>query len=163
MKKILIVLLLAILAVPIGCAKKEQGIKEQGLPQPLETSEPEEVLENQGRGVYVEVLAGSLTTEGLTLRWVNETDFEGVYGKAFLLERYLENTWTPVPVVIEGNYGFEDIGYMLSSQGEALEEIHWAWLYGALEEGSYRMIKEIYMDTRGGDNEKEVVEVKFQY
>ena len=53
------------------------------------------------------------------------------------------NSWYEVPVIIDGNYGFNSIGYELSPGDSGEWEIDWDWLYGSLEAGQYRIIKDI--------------------
>jgi len=64
------------------------------------------------------------------------------------LEKKISGSWYQVPVVIEGNYGFDAIGYELASGGHGEWAVDWEWLYGSLETGEYRIVKDI-LDFRG--------------
>ena len=79
----------------------------------------------------------------------NNSDKECIYGEFFLLEQKFNNSWYEVPVIIDGNYGFNSIGYELSPGDSGEWEIDWDWLYGSLEAGQYRIIKDIldFRDT----------------
>ena len=65
-----------------------------------------------------------------------------------MLEKKIKGDWYQVPTIID-EYGFNDIGYDLTPSSEAQEfKIDWDWLYGKLDPGEYRLIKNI-LDFRG--------------
>lgn len=45
--------------------------------------------------------------------------------------------------VFVNNYGFNDIGYDLVSGGEREWAVDWKWLYGRMDTGEYRIVKDI--------------------
>lgn len=60
----------------------------------------------------------------------------------FSIEKKQGDTWIEVNAIIE-EYGFNDMGYILSERQTTEIEINWEWLYGELTSGEYRVIKKI--------------------
>lgn len=116
---------------------------------------------NDFDGVTMIVKKGTATPTGLTVAIKNNADNQCIYGEHFDLEKKINEIWYTVPVTIEGGYGFNDIGYMLSSGEDREWAVDWDWLYGSLEPGEYRIIKDI-SDFRGtGDYDTYYLAVEF--
>jgi uncharacterized cupredoxin-like copper-binding protein len=131
--------------------KIESAIKETNSNQSAETIdlEPTEIeTVNNFPGVNMTVKEGTFSSTGLTVVFENKSDKQCIYGEYFLLEKKIGESWYQVSVIIDGNFGFDSIGYNLAP-GESKEwEVDWKWLYGTLEPGEYRIIKDI-LDFRG--------------
>ena len=69
------------------------------------------------------------------------------YGEDYVIEVQKNNTWEPVPVIIE-NYAFNQPAYLIIPNDTSEQEICWDWLYGTLKPGNYR-IKKTVSDFRG--------------
>jgi len=112
-------------------------------------------------GVTMTVKEGSVDSGGLTVMLENKSGSRGSYGQYFCLEKKIDGTWYQLPVTIEGEYGFDDIGYRLLP-GEAKElPVNWEWLHGTLEPGDYRIVKDI-LDFRGtGDFDEYYLAAEF--
>jgi hypothetical protein len=116
---------------------------------------------NDLEGVTMTVKGGTVSPNGLTLTIENNSDINCIYGQFFLLEKKLDDKWYEVPVTIEGDYGFEDIGYELAPGDKQEWETDWQWLYGSLDKGRYRIIKDI-LDFRGtGDFDTHYLAAEF--
>lgn len=102
---------------------------------------------NNFDGVTMGVKTGTVSLTGLTLSFTNSSDKQCIYGNYFLLEKKVNETWYQVPAIID-NYGFKDIGYGLAAGGNGEKKVDWSWLYGKLEPGDYRIVKDI-SDFRG--------------
>lgn len=103
---------------------------------------------NNFAGVNMTVNKGSASSTKLTVVFENNSNSQCIYGEYFGLERKINGIWYQVPVIIDGNYGFNCIGYNLAS-GDACEKVvDWNWLYGSLDAGEYRIVKDI-SDFRG--------------
>lgn len=146
--KIGFILLIAFVFSLAACDKNE-----------LVPSEYDEV--NSLEGFRVTSLEDSITTTGMTLRYENSTDSEITYGQSFVLEKEENGNWFRVPTIIE-DYGFEDIGYIVSPQSTAEETIDWKWLYGEISPGEYRIIKEFLIVEEPGDYETYPIAVEFE-
>jgi hypothetical protein len=116
---------------------------------------------NNFTDVTMTVKEGTVSSTGLTLTFEYNSDNECIYGEYFLLEKKISEKWYQVPVAIDGNYGFNDIGYDLDSGGNVEWEVNWNWLYGSLYTGEYRIVKDI-ADFRGtGDYDKYYLAAEF--
>lgn len=115
----------------------------------LKSTEYETV--NNLEGVIMTVKEGTVSPNGLVLIHENNSDKECIYGEFFILEKKIDDKWYEVPVTIEGNYGFEDIGHELVPGDNKEWETDWQWLYGSLSKGEYRIIKDILDFRETGD------------
>ena len=73
---------------------------------------------NNLTGVTMTVKKETVSSTGLTAAFENNSDKQLIYGEYFLLEKKINEKWYQVPVVIDGDYGFNDIGYELASGEE---------------------------------------------
>lgn len=98
--------------------------------------------ENNLDGVSLNVIEAS--SEKLKISFENKLRKEFLFGEWFLIERYDENTkeWTPIEETSEVN-AFHDIGYILKAAGSSEQEIDFAWRYGKLAPGTYRIVKDV--------------------
>lgn len=103
---------------------------------------------NKLEGVSMDIEEGTVTPVGLTVIFNNITDKEYIFGQHYLLETKIDGDWYELPTIID-NYGFEDIAFILSPDDQAEWSTDWEWLYGSLEPGEYRIIKDIidFRDT----------------
>ena len=102
--------------------------------------------------------ACDITSTGATVRFqVWDPDLAGgelQYGDDFTLERQDGEDWTELPVIVEGDWGFNEIAYTIPKEPDASGsewQVNWEWLYGKLEPGDYRIGKTIH-DFRGPGN-----------
>lgn len=84
------------------------------------------------------------TSDSVELKLTNVSNETISYGKAFTMEVLHDGIWEKLPVLLE-DYGFNDISYELEPGEYRFIDIDFAWLYGELHEGRYRIIKEIYL------------------
>ena len=103
--------------------------------------EGEEIVE----GITMKIVDGTVSPQGLELEFLNETDREALFGEDFILRKLVQDRYQDLPVIVEGDYGFEDIGYGLPRGEKVLHEMNWVWLYGELEEGTYQLEKKIIL------------------
>jgi len=116
---------------------------------------------NNLEGVNMSIKEGTISPTGLTLVLKNDSESQCIYGEFFILEKKLNEKWYEVPVIIEGDYGFRSIGYELSPGDSKEWKVDWNWLYGSLDKGEYRIVKDI-LDFRGtGDYDTYYLAVEF--
>lgn len=84
-------------------------------------------------------------------------------GSYYWLERYESGGWQALPYIVEGNIGWDSMAYLPpEGSGSMKLEINWAWLYGELPAGTYRIGKEIMLFRDTGDYEKRPCYVEFE-
>ena len=81
-------------------------------------------------------------------------------GEDFTIEMQKNGKWEETPITIEGNYGFNDIAYMLEGDGREMD-LEWKWLYGELEPGEYRIKKIVHDFRASGDYDQYTVYAQF--
>lgn len=119
----------------------ESAIITNWKPTPYETV-------NNFDGVTMTVNKEAVSSTKLTVTFENKSNSQCIYGDYFLLEKKITGRWYQVPVTIDGNYGFNAIGYNLASGDASEKVVDWNWLYGSLDAGEYRIVKYI-SDFRG--------------
>ena len=110
--------------------------------------------ESEDDTIAVSMSVKSVTPSGLMVyfRQYDKRDTEELtYGEGYQLERFNGTDWEEVPQIID-NGAFNDIGYILPSEGESEIEINWEWLYGMLSPGKYRITKTIVDVRKVGNN-----------
>ena len=160
------------LALLVGCGNKDNSnsvipkdTAKTATSQPNETNDREPSAQktvNNFKGVTMTVKGETASSTGLTIAFENNSGSQCIYGEYFCLEKKINGNWYQVPVIIDGNYGFDSIGYDLSSGDSGEWAVDWKWLYGSLDKGEYRIVKDI-MDFRGtGDYDTYYLAAEFQ-
>jgi len=105
---------------------------------------------NNFDGVNMTVKEETVSLAGLTVVIENNSGSQCIYSEDFLLEKKIKEKWYQVPVIIE-SYGFNGIGYELAPGVKGEWDVDWAWLYGSLDTGEYRIVKNILDFRSSGD------------
>ena len=118
--------------------------------------------------VTMSIKEGTLTNTGAIIIITDNSGLDNTYGEYYRIERYINNNWQELDVIVEGNYGFNSIGYKVGENNTLELTINWELLYGKLETGDYRLIKEIdnkyfsvlftITSPENNDNNGEVIE-----
>ncbi|WP_246552286.1 M56 family metallopeptidase [Vallitalea pronyensis] len=109
---------------------------------------------NNFDGVTMTLKEGTASSISLTLVIENNSSSYCTYGEYFWLEKKINGSWYQVPVAIDGDYAFHDIGYDLASGDNRELKVDWGWLYGDLDNGEYRIVKDILDFRSTGDYDK---------
>lgn len=151
---ILLILMTIILTLIVGCDRTEPNNEIDW--EPTQYGDVNE-LDN----VTMEAKEEGLTPTRITVVLENNSDIDLQYGEFFILEKKFNQKWYEVPVTLEGDYGFNDIAYALPV-GERVEvEIDLEWLYGSIESGQYRIIKDVLEFKDTGDYYKHYLAAEF--
>lgn len=83
------------------------------------------------------------------------------YGSDYTLEVEQDGAWQKVPDIVDGNYAWHDVAYLVTMDGQREETVNWDWLLGPLSPGHYRLSKSFtdFRDT--GDYDTQVYQVEF--
>ena len=144
MKRIVVLICVLSLMLLSGCKKSENPdsqIEENLMPSQFESI-------NDFEGVSMKVIDDSASPIGLTVLFENDSDKSCIYGSYYLLEKKIADKWYEVPVVFEGDYGFDAVGFPLEPSQTSEWPVEWEWLYGILDTGDYRIVKDV-LDFRG--------------
>ncbi|MCD8230720.1 MAG: hypothetical protein LUD14_02650 [Clostridiales bacterium] len=91
----------------------------------------------------------NVTDHSMSICLSNDTGGEFTYGEAYAIECYDEETNTWVLLEADQNAGFDEAAYILSDGEECTQEADWTDLYGSLEAGTYRVVKEVQSEADG--------------
>lgn len=108
---------------------------------------PEEKIAALPEGITMTVDKETITPEGASFLLLQTTELDIQYGDDYKLQKLEGSQWVDVPIIIDA-YAFHAIAYELPKDKPQTLEIGWAWLYGSLPAGEYRLVKE-FMDFRG--------------
>lgn len=135
----------------------DKDVKEGGAYIYNEDSEISEIA------LYVSLKNISPTGATIVFNQYNADVLKGelICGEDYVLEVQKNGSWEAAPIVLEGEYGFHDIAYMIASEDVTEMEINWEWLYGTLEPGEYRVVKSVDDIIESGNFEKYTVYVSF--
>lgn len=92
-------------------------------------------------GVSMIIKEGTLTRKGATIIITDTSNRENVYGESYRIGKKENGKWIALKPIIE-NYGFNSIGYLVDEDNKLELDINWEWLYGELENGEYRIVKD---------------------
>lgn len=102
-------------------------------------------------GITMTVKEGAASATGLTVTFENNYGGQCIYSESFWLQKKIDGKWYQVPVVFDGDYAFEDIGYSLDAGSSGEWTVNWEWLYGSLDSGEYRIVKDVLVSTDLGE------------
>ena len=157
MKKSLLLSLLLVLLLS-GCVGAERGTL-----SPTESLSPEGSGTEESWGVTLEAV--EVSPSGVTIRCSQSGGAptgQLQTGSYYVLETKRGDVWEPVEMLPqEYDVAWTDEAWEIPMEGSVEWEIDWAWLYGKLEAGTYRVGKQI-MDFRDtGDHDTAMYYAEF--
>jgi len=141
------------MVVVSGCTSSDEPVE-------LKKSDIGEV--NTLSNIHLEIVENTLTSEGLTLRIVNDSEKSLVYNGSFSIEQKVNEEWFEVEDVVGGNFAFTDEGLGTNPHESSELSIEWDWLYGELKTGEYRLVKEVLDFRDAGDFDRHFLAVEFE-
>ena len=106
-----------------------------------------------------------VTPGGLTVVFEYTGADEGLFGMWYSLEIKQNGFWTPIPYLpIQDNIerSWESIGFPVQKDSPRTETIDWTSLYGELDAGTYRLIKDFINSRSPGDYDTYYLSVDFE-
>ena len=132
-KKLLICLLIGISSIIlIGCNKTKFIVKE--------TSELNEL-----EGVSMTIKEGTLTRVSTTIIITDLSGEDNTYGSQYRIDKRGNNKWTSLKTIDGKDWtevAWTLIGYNVDKNNKLEMDINWENLYGKLENGEYRIVKD---------------------
>lgn len=116
---------------------------------------------NLVNGISIMIKYGTLTKKGASIIITDRTKGEEhTYGDSFRIEKKENGKWSELNTIIK-DYGFNAIGYSVDKNYRLEMEINWAWLYGELEDGEYRLIKDFAITKNNNYRGSKEIYVEF--
>ena len=94
-------------------------------------------------GVSMVIKEGTLKRDRAMIVITDTSGKNYTYGEEYRIDKYSDGKWEEVDVVVDGNYGWNSIGYHVDDNKELDLDINWKWLYGSLDKGKYRIVKSV--------------------
>ena len=94
-------------------------------------------------GVSMVIKEGTLKRDRATIVITDTSGKNYTYGEEYRIDKYSDSKWEEADIVVDGNYGWNSIGYYIDDNKELELDINWKWLYGSLDKGRYRIVKSV--------------------
>ncbi len=104
--------------------------------------------------VTMSIKEGTLTKTSATVVIEDKNDEKYNYSSWFRIDKKENQEWKEVKAINE-EYAFTDLAYIPDEDGRIEMNTDWGNLYGELETGEYRLVKEVY------DNGKKYIYAEF--
>lgn len=83
------------------------------------------------------------------------------YGSDYTLEVFTGDTWQEVPDIVDGNFVWNGMAYLVTMEGQREETMDWEWLFGPLSPGHYRLSKRFVDFRYTEDYDTQMYQVEF--
>ena len=111
--------------------------------------------------VNMQIKEGTLSKTGATIIINEDIDYDITYGEEFWLEKYNSKNNSYEKLTMSGNNcGFNMIGYLVTPDNPLELTQDWSCLYGKLNKGSYRLVKNV--DFESNTIDKYYIWVQFE-
>lgn len=97
--------------------------------------------------VKMSIKEGTLTPSSATIIIIDNNEKPYVYSKWFRIDKKQNGKWNTLNDINDG-YSFTAEGYSLDNTGKLETTVNWSNLYGTLDVGDYRIVKNVY-DSNG--------------
>lgn len=105
----------------------------------------EKKLQDINLKVSLSLKKDTLTKTSATIIISDISEQENTYGEWFRIDKKTNEFWEELKP-IDDNYAFKDVAYKIGENNKLEMNIDWSKLYGELESGEYRLIKDLYND-----------------
>ena len=97
---------------------------------------------NPADKVTMEIVEGTLTNTGATIVITDLSGEDNTYGAWYRIDKWEDGKWYELEDKIAGENAWIAIGYKTDENNQLQLDIGWEGLYGALESGKYRIVKD---------------------
>ena len=108
-----------------------------------------EVEEQSVENVKMEIKEGTLNKTGATIIIKDSNIKPFVYSEWFRIDKKVNDSWEKLNI-INDKHSFSAIAYNIDNTGKLERAIDWSDIYGNLDKGSYKLIKNVY-DNEGNE------------
>lgn len=112
-------------------------------------------------GLTASLEADTLSTTGAVINYTNQTEHELTYGEAYILEEKVDGDWYQVPYLDEDGVAFIEIAYILPPESASEWTADWEEIYGPLEPGDYRLVKDFLIVAEPGNYDTHHIATEF--
>lgn len=100
---------------------------------------------NEINGLSMTIKENTLTNTSATIIITDNSGKYNTFGNWFRIDKKVNNEWREVES-IHFNYVFNEIGLLTNDNNQLELDEDWEYMYGKLEKGSYRLVKNVYDD-----------------
>ena len=118
-------------------------INNENLKNEIYKSEDEKKIQDIYSKVSLSIKKDTLTKTGATIIISDINEPKYTYGEWFRIDKKTNGFWEELKP-IDDNYDFNDIGLTVGEDNKLEIDTDWSKIYGELEKGEYRLVKELY-------------------
>lgn len=107
---------------------------------------------NPADNVTMEIVDGSLTNTGATIVITDLSGEDNTYGEWYRIDRMENGKWYELEDIVNGDVSWHMVGYSVGEDNKLTMDVKWEWLYGPLENGKYRIVKDFSSKRDPYDN-----------
>lgn len=108
----------------------------------LNNNDVQDLKERSIKNVKMEIKEGTLNKNGASIIIKDTNLYPFSYGYWFKIEKKVNNNWQELKI-INHEYSFPALGFNINKTGKFETNVKWTDLYGALDKGTYRLIKSV--------------------
>ena len=108
----------------------------------------EKNIQDRYSQISLSIKDNTLTNTRATIIISDISEQENTYGEWFRIDKKTNGFWEELKP-IDDNYVFKDIAFKIGENHQLEMNMDWSKLYGELETGEYRLVKEIYDNDNG--------------
>ena len=106
----------------------------------------EKNIQDRYSQISLSIKDSTLTKTGSTIIISDISEQENTYGEWFRIDKKTNGFWEELRP-IDDNYVFKDIAFKIGENHQLEMNIDWSKLYGELEPGEYRLVKDFYNNS----------------
>ncbi len=103
----------------------------------------EKNIQDKYSKISISIKENTLTPTSATVIISDINEPRNTYGEWFRIDKKTDGFWEELKP-IDNNYGFNDIGLIVGEDNKLEINTDWSKIYGKLEKGEYRLVKDIY-------------------
>lgn len=100
-------------------------------------------------GVTMKIKENTLTNTGATVIITDLSNRKNIYGTPYRIDKFEDNKWKELELVTSDTVAWTAIGYYVDEYNQLEFNINWEWLYGKLNKGKYRIVKDTSTQGEG--------------
>lgn len=122
-------------------------INNENLRNEIYKNEDEKKIQDIYSKVSLSIKENTLNKTGATIIISDISEQKHTYEEWFRIDKKENDYWEELKP-IDDNYGFKDIGLLVGENNQLEINTDWSKIYGELEKGQYRLVKDLYDNSR---------------
>ncbi len=101
---------------------------------------------NELEHVRMDIIDGTLNRAGCKIKITDFSNNQYIYGESYRIDVYKDDKWVELPSICD-NCAWNAMAYGPDKYGHLIMTMNWERLYGQLESGKYRIVKDVLKEN----------------